>query len=372
MENKNENLVSKIATGIAISMGTTLLSNLIALIKAYKSSSIDVDEYNSGYENMNKLLYKLDTKKYSKNRRPTTNKEYYELSNDILYFIKLKNNNYIKVSTYKQNTQLYTYSHLKLEFTGKDKYNYRNKFIKECLKQSDKDHILVKYLNKDDTMSLNIISHSFDNIILNSEVKNRIINGLKNWNNREDWYKNHQLVHKIGILLYGEAGTGKSTIARCVSTMFNNAPIINVNQNNVMKSIDLIIGTRKRIEGKMIVLIEDFDMCFVDRNESNSENKGKIIENQNAIFQLLDGVYSTDNTIYIATTNYKDKLDTALVRYGRFDIQEELKYFTKSQAEEFINLMNVDRKVLDTLKLEYPVEPSLLQSKIMEYLSKYC
>ena len=81
----------------------------------------------------------------------------------------------------------------------------------------------------------------------------------------------------------------------------------------------------------------------------------------------MNGIYSTDNTIYIATTNYKDRIDSALIRYGRFDIQEELDYFDYNDALECVELLGYDEEVLDSLDLQYPVQPSYLQSMIMEY-----
>ena len=105
----------------------------------------------------------------------------------------------------------------------------------------------------------------------------------------------------------------------------------------------------------------------VENIEIGFEQKKQKDFNQNAIFQLLDGVYATDDTIYIATTNYKDRIDSALIRYGRFDIQEELDYFNENEALECVELLGYDKEVLENMKLEYPVQPAYLQSKIMEY-----
>lgn len=371
--NKNDSVIKQIVTGIAVSLGVTAVTSTFQIIKSLKMSTIDVGEWDNSYNNINKMLYKLKPDTYIKHRTPTTNKDFYELSEDISYFIPLKNKNYIKVETYRNKSEktFYPEHRLKVQFFGKERYKHREEFLRNALKITNDKHIRVQYLNEYE-MSCDVIPHSFDNIVLNDKVKNNIVGGLSNWNSSKDWYENHQLVHKIGVFLYGKAGTGKSTVAKAISVMFNNAPILTIDPNNIMNSINGILKMRKKYDGTIIVLIEDFDMYFKSREEVENiemgfEQKKQKDFNQNAIFQLLDGVYSTDDTIYIATTNYKDRIDSALIRYGRFDIQEELDYFNEDEALECVELLGYDKEVLENMKLEYPVQPSYLQSKIMEY-----
>lgn len=371
--NKNDSIIKQIVTGIAVSLGVTAVTSTFQIVKSLKMSTIDVGEWDNSYNNINKMLYKLKPDAYIKHRTPTTNKDFYELSEDVSYFIPLKNKNYIKVETYRNKSEktFYPEHRLKVQFFGKERYRYREEFLKNALKITDDKHIRVQYLNEYE-MSCDVIPHSFDNIVLNDKVKNNIVGGLSNWNNSKDWYENHQLVHKIGVFLYGKAGTGKSTVAKAISVMFNNAPILTIDPNNIMNSVNGILKMRKKYDGTIIVLIEDFDMYFKSREEVENieigfEQKKQKDFNQNAIFQLLDGVYSTDDTIYIATTNYKERIDPALIRYGRFDIQEELDYFNENEALECVELLGYDKEVLENMKLEYPIQPSYLQSKIMEY-----
>lgn len=365
--------MDKIIAGIAISIGTTAITEVAKLIKSTKMSVINVGEWDNSYNNINKLIYKLNSDKYDKHRIPTTNNDYYELTCDTSYFIKLEDKSYIKVEAFKNTNEskYYPEQRLKLSFFGNNKYKHRANFLKDALKLTDEKYIRVQYLNEHE-MNCDVIPHSFNTIVLDDKVKLRIINGLKSWKNSKKWYDEHELVHKIGVFLYGKPGTGKSTIAKAISNMFDNAPILTIDPNNIMVSVKGIFRMRKKYSGTIIVLIEDFDLYFKSREELanielNYEQKQQKDNNQNAIFQLLDGIYSTDNTIYIATTNYKDRIDSALIRYGRFDIQEELDYFDYDKALQFVKLLGYNNKMLDSLKLEYPVQPAYLQSKVMEY-----
>ena len=382
LKNKNDTVMKQITTGIAVSLGASAISSVIQIVKGLKSSIIDVGEWDNSYNNINMIVYKLDPETFMKHRTPTTNKNSYELCNDTTYFIKVNNKNYIKVESYKNKSEktYYPEPRLKLIFYGKDRYKIREKFLKDALKITDEKHIRVQFLNEFD-VTCDTIPHNFENMVLDEDVKNRIISGLVNWNNSKKWYEDHQLVHKIGVFLYGKPGTGKSTVAKAISSMFDNAPILTIDPINIMISINKILRMRKKYEGTLIVLIEDFDMFFKSREESEGieldiEKKKQKDSNQNAVFQLLDGIYSTENTIYIATTNYKDRIDPALIRYGRFDIQEELDYFDKNEALKCVKLLGYDENVLSQINPEYPVQPSCLQSKIMEYralkINKVC
>lgn len=370
---ENDGVIKRIVTGVAVSLGVTAVTSTFQIIKSLKTSTIDIGEWDNSYNNINKMLYRLNSETYIKHRMPTTNKDFYELSTDISYFISLKNKNYIKVETYQNKSEksYYPEHRLKIQFFGKDRYENRAEFLRNALRITDDKHIRVQYLNEYE-ISCDVIPHSFDNIILDEKVKQNIVNGLVNWDKSKNWYDEHQLVHKIGVFLYGKPGTGKSTVAKAISSMFGNAPILTIDPNNIMNSVNGILKMRKKYDGTIVVLIEDFDMYFKSREEIENveiglDQKKQKDFNQNAIFQLLDGVYSTDDTIYVATTNYKDRIDSALIRYGRFDIQEELNYFNRDDAVKCVKLLGYDENILDSMNLEYSVQPAYLQSKIMEY-----
>lgn len=118
---KNDGMIKQIITGMTVSLGVTLVSNIAQFIKSTKLSIIDVGVWDSSYNNINKMLYKLNPDEYIKHRYPTTNKEVFELSDDISYFVQLKNGNYAKVETYKDKGGKYVYPEprLKIQFLVK-------------------------------------------------------------------------------------------------------------------------------------------------------------------------------------------------------------------------------------------------------------
>lgn len=358
------------------------------------TDTIRLKEYDAAYANANKVLHRMCPDKYDRNRIPSSNKELYELTEGTTYLFQVSPGNYIRVATkLKDDRTLFTERVLNLEFIGKNRHFHRKEFLMECLRLTDKDHIRTHYLGSKDIV-YDIAPHTFDNVIMDKTAKERIIRRLENWKNSREWYTSHQLVYKIGVLLYGKPGVGKSTIARAISSMFDNAPMLIINSADIMDSVSSIIRTRRKQSGTLIVLLEDIDLLFRKRDEISDdecedgdmpdtvESLDKFYEKEheklkkkdskediklNAIFQLLDGAYSTDDTIYVATTNFREALDDAMVRRGRFDIQEELPYFDEDLAADFTRLLGYDKSVLKALDIEYPVQPALLQSLLMEY-----
>lgn len=65
-----------------------------------------------------------------------------------------------------------------------------------------------------------------------------------------------------------------------------------------------------------IVLDRSLRTSFNEINSDDVEDKLTLSH----LLNILDGTLSRDDMIFIATTNYIDKLDKALIRPGRFDI----------------------------------------------------
>jgi len=92
----------------------------LQLFQASLCASIDIEEYSWSYDTLNKLVYNLDKEKYSRYRTPTVNKNFYELTCNIMYLIKLSGNNIIQVTIYKDNNnKICDWKHIKLTFFRK-------------------------------------------------------------------------------------------------------------------------------------------------------------------------------------------------------------------------------------------------------------
>lgn len=211
--------------------------------------------------------------------------------------------------------------------------------------------------------------------------KEEIIDEIDKFISMEKFYEEKQVIYKIGFIFYGIPGTGKSSLVRALSTRYNR-PIISIDTTNIAK-IDLNQLSRaiNLDEGKKyIVLLEDFDTIFIDRESLDKDPK--LQEKQNAMIhdlqQFFDSNTSPNNVIFIATTNYFKKIDKSLIRGGRLDHQIEIKSLDRATAIKFCKSFKLSdentKKVLENVeKTELYKETHLYnQSSLQTEILRHC
>ena len=87
------------------------------------------------------------------------------------------------------------------------------------------------------------------------------------------------------------------------------------------------------------------------------------------LLQTLDGIKCADNRIIVATTNYPERIDSALLRPGRFGLSIHLKNCNKQILTELIGMIYQTTITLDDVKdiPDYKWSPvQVMQQGIME------
>ncbi len=164
-------------------------------------------------------------------------------------------------------------------------------------------------------------------VYLPSTVKNNLINDINTFLSEEEWYRKSGIPYHRGYLLEGIAGSGKTSLIKAVASHFN-LSIYNLNLANTSNSglIDLI----GRLPTRCILLIEDIDCANIKR-----EDEEKILKiDLGTLLNSLDGIIETHKILIFATTNHVEKLDTALLRSGRFDVKINFTYATEECIRE--------------------------------------
>ena len=175
-----------------------------------------------------------------------------------------------------------------------------------------------------------------------SEIKDIILD-IENFWNRKDKYEEYSFVHKRGILMYGEPGCGKSGIIQliCQSLIERGGIVINIKNEDDVESFTHFIPTFRKIEPtrSIVVLLEDIDSIADDNRSSTSK-----------LLNILDGVKQIEGVVYIATTNYPEKLQERITnRPSRFDRRYKVETPNAEIRRAYINhkLNDEDLKTID-------------------------
>jgi hypothetical protein len=141
-----------------------------------------------------------------------------------------------------------------------------------------------------------------------------ILSDIKSFWKKAELYKSYKLMHKRGILLYGDPGCGKSGILQlCMMHIIKelSGVVINIKNEDSIKAYVEMVPKLRQIEPNrpLVVIIEDIDSVAGDSNYSTS-----------VLLNILDGIKQIENVVYIATTNYPEKLEERITnRPSRFD-----------------------------------------------------
>jgi len=178
------------------------------------------------------------------------------------------------------------------------------------------------------------------------EIKDIIEDIKKFWEN-EHRYKAYNFVHKRGILLYGDPGCGKSGIIQlCTKYLIENLNgiVLNITDTDSLNGYNDLIPKIRKIEPDtpIITIMEDIDVIAGDNREYTS-----------MLLNILDGAKQINNVVYIATTNYPEKLAERFTnRPSRFDRRYEIEMPSDAVREAYIKnkLTPSDLKSIDIKK----------------------
>ncbi|VAH23661.1 unnamed protein product [Triticum turgidum subsp. durum] len=207
---------------------------------------------------------------------------------------------------------------------------------------NDQERSLDIYMNEHGNEWSSIVLHhpsTFDTLAMDMTQKRAIVDDLDRFIKRKDYYRRIGKAWKRGYLLYGPPGTGKSSLIAAIANhlRFNiyDLELTGVDSNSDLRR--LLVGMTNR----SILVVEDID-CTIElkqREEDDKEHaKSNSTEKKKAedkvtlsgLLNFIDGLWSTsgEERVIIFTTNYKERLDPALLRPGRMDMHIHMGYCT--------------------------------------------
>jgi chaperone BCS1 len=192
--------------------------------------------------------------------------------------------------------------------------------------QGDKGETTAVFLpNYDDwSKAADIPIRPIESVVLEDGFIEFLLQDVDKFLSRAKWYAELGLPYRRGFLFYGPPGNGKSSIAHVIAAAKKlNLCVLSINKNLTGSKLTGLVNSLPK---RALLLIEDIDCCSTNGRDSDD------ILSFSELLNAIDGILSGEGRILFMTTNHKDKLDPALIRPGRCDVQFEIKNASESQA----------------------------------------
>lgn len=343
------------------------------------------NENNKGYSEFLKWLAQYD--KNLSHHITKKNNEYETLGNVMFvchldigtYLLVRAGSNYIRSRSYSEilsRRENESSSEGYLYFFGKKSKKYYDQVTKIFDTSPEEGvlyHMKVSAGADNENFKINsteLKQRRFNTIFLENNVIDKVKDHIDRFIDNKEIYKSRDLRYKTGLLLKGEPGTGKTSLATAIATEYH-TDLISIDMTSFAGiNTEFLSDTINGDDDQYTILLEDIDCIVGDRESEETDKEDKQVINK--LLQFLDSATSPSNVIFIATTNHPEKLDKALTRSGRFDLSVEIKGIFFDKMVEMCKSFDMNDKVIEEIHQEieegpgYPVNQSWLQNRILE------
>lgn len=195
----------------------------------------------------------------------------------------------------------------------------------------DNFRIYVWNVNNESWITRGVVkARAWDSVVLEENISAALKKDVVEFASDEtrDWYHRMGVPYRRGYLLYGPPGTGKTSTIGAVATLLKR----HVHKINLVApkltddSLQLAVN---EVSNNAIIVLEDVDCLFSHHREKTEHFNVTFSGLLNAIDGLQD---TTKGKIFIFTTNHRERIDAALRRKGRIDLELALEACTREQT----------------------------------------
>lgn len=174
---------------------------------------------------------------------------------------------------------------------------------------------------------------NFSSLVLESSVRERLVEDTKRFLNSKELYKKFGIPWKRGIILIGPPGNGKTmTIKAMVNEFKLPALYVRSFEAEHMTNLSLMstVFEEARRRAPCFLIFEDLDALLTPESRSFFLNE-------------MDGFASNHGIFTIATTNYPERIEAGLInRPSRFDTSYVVDLPEKEQRLDYLKLLMKD------------------------------
>jgi chaperone BCS1 len=226
-----------------------------------------------------------------------------------------------KYSKTKSSQQVTHFETITVSFLTRDR-NVVERFMTDCKPEEHRNSISISmYSAGGRNGSLRRRKRGLDTVFVDEAIKERLVKRLTWFLGAEEWHSSRGIPWKLGIILYGQPGTGKTSLIHALASDLG----FDIKYIKSLHGLGtaFMSGTKSDL-----FVIEDIDTIASGLNResgkeadgSNSVEHGATLSSAlHEILNSMDGMQTPDGLKFIVTTNHLDKLDPAIIRPGRID-----------------------------------------------------
>jgi len=174
--------------------------------------------------------------------------------------------------------------------------------------ERDRSNLHIRVIGGDDVAYTK--DHTWEDLFLQEDIKQEIKELVENFLSSKDFYIKNKIAYKRGMILYGPAGNGKTSLIRTIISMYDFKPVTiaaDADDGDLQEAFRYC-----EEQHPALLYFEDLDSLLEKINVSS-------------LLNLLDGVSSKNGLLVIATANEIKKLKANITdRPSRFDRKFEI------------------------------------------------
>ena len=181
-------------------------------------------------------------------------------------------------------------------------------------------------------------SRPLSSVIVEGDTKETLRQDAIHFLNAEKWYVSKGIPYRRGYLLHGPPGCGKTSLVTAMAGELR-LPIVVLRLNSKELDDAVLISLLGQTPKDSVVLIEDIDCALPPHAEESFRmtSGGRLPVTLSGLLNAIDGVGAQEGRLLFMTTNRIDRLDEALIRPGRVDVQYYLGKATRPAAGELFD-----------------------------------